>query len=103
MAASEAAKHLAWLKGFFYDLIIFYLALPLNFYVDNQSAIFNATNEAIRSKSKHIDQRYHFIREKVVAGDIKVYHISTDAMLADHLTKPLGPLGFQHALKINNL
>lgn len=103
MAVAVAAKHMAWLKGFIFDLMIFNIHFPSKFYVDNTSAIFNATNEAVRSKSKHIDRRYHFICEKVAAGDISIIHVSTSEMLADHLTKPLGPVAFKHAMQINHL
>lgn len=71
--------------------------------VDNTLAIANATNEGIKSRSKHIDRRYHFIREMVEDGQITVKQVSTDEMLADHLTKPLSLQSLPHALSINNV
>jgi hypothetical protein len=40
-------------------------------------------------RSKHIDVRYHFCREKVESGDIEVQYCATEIMLAYVLTKPL--------------
>lgn len=71
--------------------------------VDNTLAIANATNEGIKSRSKHIDRRYHFIREMVEDGRITVKQVSTDEMLADHLAKPLSPQNLLHAMSINNV
>lgn len=58
--------------------------------IDNKSAIALAKNPVFHDRSKHIDTRYHFIRECVMNGDIKVEHVSTEIQLADLLTKPLG-------------
>jgi hypothetical protein len=40
-------------------------------------------------RSKHMDVRYHFCREKVESGDIEVQYCATENILADVLTKPL--------------
>lgn len=100
MAAAECAKHLFWVKAFLFDVMN---PIPgaIPFYVDNKSAIDTAVGDSINRRSKHIDRRYHFIREQVQAGVLNVSHIPTEEMLADHLTKPLGPSGIRHALGLN--
>jgi len=45
-------------------------------------------------RSKHIDTRYHYIRECVADGVVEVKHISADDQLADILTKPLARIWF---------
>ena len=45
-------------------------------------------------RSKHIDTRYHYIRECVADGVVEVQHISTEDQLADVLTKPLARIRF---------
>jgi hypothetical protein len=40
-------------------------------------------------RSKHIEIRYHFIRDRVLKGAVKLQYIPTDVQLADILTKPL--------------
>jgi hypothetical protein len=56
---------------------------------DNESAIRLADNPVEHSSTKHIDIRYHFLRDHQQKGDIDVYHISTENQLADIFTKPL--------------
>jgi hypothetical protein len=57
--------------------------------VDNMSAIELCKNPVHHERSKHIDTRFHFIREKVGEGKVDVEHIGTNGQLADMLTKAL--------------
>ena len=56
---------------------------------DNQSCIKLATNPVLHKRSKHIDTKYHFIRERVDDNSIKLIYTPTDEMAADLLTKAL--------------
>lgn len=56
---------------------------------DNQSAIKLSQSDAYRPRSKHIDIRYHRIRELIEAKTIKCIYVSTNDMAADSLTKPV--------------
>jgi hypothetical protein len=56
---------------------------------DNESAIKLANNPVSHSRTKHIDIRYHFLRDHEAKGDIILSHVSTDKQLADIFTKPL--------------
>ena len=59
---------------------------------DNQSAIWMARNQQCHGQSKHIDVKYHFVREKVSEGVIELRYCDTTNMLADMFTKGLnGP------------
>lgn len=102
MAAAECAKHLLWVRDFLFD-IMHPVPAAIPFYVDNTSAIDTATGDSINRRSKHIDRRFHFIREQVQSGLLDIKHVPTDEMLADHLTKPLGPTGILHALRLNHM
>lgn len=62
--------------------------------VDNKSAISLCKNPVLHDRSKHIDIRYHFIRDCVETGKITVEHVSTGDQLADLLTKPLPRVKF---------
>lgn len=79
------------------------LEKPTPFYIDNTSAIFTATGDGIKSKSKHVDRRFHYIRDLIQSNQLVIHHIPSEEMLADHLTKPLGPQAIQHALELNNM
>ena len=56
-------------------------------YSDNQSSIKLSGTDGYHSRTKHIDVRHHFIRDKVMGGTIEVRYIQTDMMVADALTK----------------
>jgi hypothetical protein len=57
---------------------------------DNQGCIKLAENEVVHGRSKHIDIRYHFVRERVrVIKDVDLKYCPTNNMVADIMTKPL--------------
>ncbi|GKF28184.1 hypothetical protein Tco_0094526, partial [Tanacetum coccineum] len=61
-------------------------AIPL--YCDNKSAIGLCCNNVQHSKAKHIDVRYHFIKDQVEKGIVELYFVRTEYQLADIFTKP---------------
>ncbi|GKB21798.1 retrovirus-related pol polyprotein from transposon TNT 1-94, partial [Tanacetum coccineum] len=61
--------------------------IPL--YCDNKSAIALCCNNFQHSRAKHIDVRYHFIKEQVENGIVELYFVRTKHQLADIFTKPL--------------
>ncbi|GJU38959.1 hypothetical protein Tco_1191916 [Tanacetum coccineum] len=58
-------------------------------YCDNKSAIALCCNNVQHSRSKHIDIRFHFIKEQVENGVVELYFVNTEYQLADIFTKPL--------------
>lgn len=69
-------------------------------YIDNKSAIDLEKNPVFHGRSKHIDIRYHFIREYVDRGEPVLKHISGDRQRADTLTKPLAAVKFEQMRKL---
>ena len=61
----------------------------VNIKCDNQGAIQLGKNPIASQRSKHIDVRYHFVREHVQSGDVIFKYCATQEMVADILTKPL--------------
>jgi hypothetical protein len=59
-------------------------------YYDNISSILLANNLVYHARTKHIEVNYHFIREKVLAKEIDLIHVSTEYQIADIFTKALG-------------
>ena len=47
-------------------------------------------------KSKHIDIKYHYIRDMVQRGEVKLQYVATDEHIADVLTKPLARVKFEY-------
>ncbi|GKD25971.1 hypothetical protein Tco_1232185 [Tanacetum coccineum] len=58
-------------------------------YCDNKSVIALCCNNVQHSRSKHIDIRFHFIKEKVENGVVELYFVNTEYQLADIFTKAL--------------
>ena len=56
---------------------------------DNESAVKLTNNLVQHSRTKHIDIRYHFIRDHQMKGDITIESVGTNDQLADIFTKPL--------------
>ncbi|GKD18670.1 hypothetical protein Tco_1207828, partial [Tanacetum coccineum] len=63
-------------------------------FYDNTSAIAISNNRVLHSRTKHIDIRYHFIRDHILKGDIELYFIPTELQLADIFNKPLDEPNF---------
>lgn len=95
VSASEAVKELVWLKRLYEELLPNQRDETL-FYMDNMSAIRLVKNPEFHRRTKHIDVRYHFIREKFNDDLFKLEHISTDEMIADIFTKALPKIRFEY-------
>jgi hypothetical protein len=63
---------------------------------DSTSAISVAKNPVLHSKTKHLEVRYHFMRDNVEKGNIDLIHVPTEKQLADILTKPLDQTTFEY-------
>lgn len=93
MAATATACQGIWLHRLL-SQIADVRAGPVVIYIDNKSAIDLARNPVFHGRSKHIDVRYHFIRECVEKGLIIIKHVSTEQR-ADVLTKPMSLVKFE--------
>jgi hypothetical protein len=68
---------------------------PTTLFEDNQGAIALALNQVSNYRTRHIDIRHHFIRQKVADKSVVLEYISTKLMIADALTKALTTAVFQ--------
>ncbi len=86
---SEACKEIMYLRQLLASVDEnFDLNQPSELQGDNQGALAIAVDPISHDKVKHIDIRYHFIREQVEDGVVKLKYVPTEDMLADFLTKP---------------
>lgn len=88
IAASMCSCQGLWLRKLLKEMKI-QKNEAINILVDNKSAISLAKNPIDHGGSKHIETRYHFIRDKVSKGKVKLLYCKSEANLADLLTKPL--------------
>eukprot|EP00253_Pinus_taeda_P029539 PITA_29539 len=68
-------------------------------FCDNSSAIALSKNSVFHKRMKHIDTRFHYIRESVNNGEIVLEHCRTQEQVADILTKPLDQKSFEFLRK----
>nr|GEU92943.1 hypothetical protein [Tanacetum cinerariifolium] len=98
MALTEAVKENIWLKGLLIELEVNLRSVVVNY--DNQSAIHLSRNAMFHERTKHINVRYHFIKEIVKSKDIKVAKIGTHDNTADAFTKVVPGLKFKYSMEI---
>ena len=94
-ALAITAAELAWIRQLFCDLHV-PLHVPPLIHCDNISAIALSSNPVFHSRMKHLQIDYHFVRERVIRGDLLVQHVSSAEQFADILTKGLSIPLFQH-------
>ncbi|WVZ58594.1 hypothetical protein U9M48_008852 [Paspalum notatum var. saurae] len=87
VAAASCYSQLLWMKSTLSDFGLKFGKIPL--LVDSTSAISVAKNPVLHSRTKHIDVRFHFLRDHYEKGDIDLVHVVSANQLADIFTKPL--------------
>ena len=96
--ASEAAKEAVWLKNFLSDMeIVPNMDKAITLYCDNSGAVANSREPHSHKRGKHIERKYHLIREIVNRGNVIVTKIQMLDNLADSFIKTLSEkLFFKH-------
>ncbi|KAL6342898.1 hypothetical protein AAG906_016917 [Vitis piasezkii] len=90
VACYEACCHAICMRNFISALgVVDSISRPLKLFCDNYVAVTFSKNTRSTSRSKHIDVKFYFVKEKVVESLIDIEHMSTKGMLADPLTKGL--------------
>jgi len=95
MALCEASKEAVWLNKIVQSVTTQGLRTaisggPINIKVDNGGCIDFSKNPVEHKRTKHIDIRYHFVREVITTDKVTLEHCATDDMVADPMTKELG-------------
>ncbi|KAJ8632544.1 hypothetical protein MRB53_025880 [Persea americana] len=85
---STTGCELLWVTSLLNELGILLKTQPV-LYCDNMGAKSLSANPVFHSRMKHIALAFHFVREQVQSGSLRVSFVSTEDQLADVLTKPL--------------
>ncbi|KAL3514409.1 hypothetical protein ACH5RR_027126 [Cinchona calisaya] len=98
MAITEAIKEALWLKGLFGELNL--LQDVITIHCDSQSAIHLTKDQMYHERTKHIDVKYHFIRDTIAEKKVSVQKINTRDNPVDMFTKSLPVAKFKHCLDL---
>lgn len=94
IAYSHATQEYTWLR-----LLLTEMGFPLNqptpVLTDNQLAIAIGKNASFHARTKHINVKYHYVRQEIQSGAIKFNYIEASKQAADGLTKPLAKIAFK--------
>ncbi|GJY53540.1 retrovirus-related pol polyprotein from transposon TNT 1-94 [Tanacetum coccineum] len=94
VSLSACCAQVIWMRTQLLDYGYKYNRIPM--YCDSKSAIAISCNPVQHSKTKHIDIRYHFIKEHVERGTVEIYFVGTAYQLADLFTKALPKERFEY-------
>ncbi|GKE13492.1 retrovirus-related pol polyprotein from transposon TNT 1-94 [Tanacetum coccineum] len=97
IALSRCCAQILWMRSQLTDYGFQFNKIPL--YCDNKSAITLYCNNVQHSRAKHIDVRYHFIKEQMENGIVEPYFVRMKYQLADIFTKPLPRERFNFLIK----
>jgi hypothetical protein len=86
VSLSEAAKEIKFVVQILESMGIV-VEIPIIVRVDNVGAIFMSENASTSSRTRHVDIRYHFVREYVEEGFIRIIFVRSEENLADGFTK----------------
>ncbi|GKB00916.1 retrovirus-related pol polyprotein from transposon TNT 1-94 [Tanacetum coccineum] len=94
VSLSACCAQVIWMRTQLLDYGYKYNRIPM--YCDSKSGIAISCNPVQHSKTKHIDIRYHFIKEHVEKGTVELYFVGTEYQLADLFTKALPKERFEY-------
>ena len=96
MGCYEATYHAIWLRNIISALEgVHSISRPLKLFCDNSVVVSFSRNTKSTSRSKHIDVKFFFVKEKFAKSPISFKHTPMTSMLADPLTKDLPICVFQ--------
>ncbi|GJT88885.1 retrovirus-related pol polyprotein from transposon TNT 1-94 [Tanacetum coccineum] len=97
MALSASCAQVMWMRTQLKDYGFDYNRIPL--YCDSQLIIAILCNPVQHSRTKYINVCYHFIKEHVKRGIIKLYFVRTEYQLADMFTKARSQERFEYLIR----
>ncbi|KAE8993970.1 hypothetical protein PR003_g27452 [Phytophthora rubi] len=102
MALSDCVKLCVWMRRLLKDIGADQVGATV-IYEANQGAMALAKNVGYQARTKHIDIRYHFIREKVVSNEVELEYVDTKNQLADFMTKGLSSKMLRYLMMRSNV
>nr|GEZ36838.1 uncharacterized mitochondrial protein AtMg00810-like [Tanacetum cinerariifolium] len=97
VSLSACCAQVLWMRTQLTDYGFHFDKIPM--YCDSKAAIAISCNPVQHSRTKHIDVRYHFIKEKVEKGIVEIFFVGTEYQLADLFSKALPVERFQYLVR----
>ncbi|GJV74704.1 retrovirus-related pol polyprotein from transposon TNT 1-94 [Tanacetum coccineum] len=97
VSLSACCAQVLWLRTQLTDYGFHFDKIPM--YCDSKAAIAISCNPVQHSRTKHIDVRYHFIKEQVEKGIVELFFVRTEYQLADLFTKALSKDRFKYLVR----
>lgn len=88
VALTECCQEFRWVQRILEDFSV-EIPSPVIVFEDNQGCIKQSSSPSVGRRSKHIETKYHYVRELQQNGEIELRYCPTGEMVADMLTKPL--------------
>nr|GEV67024.1 putative ribonuclease H-like domain-containing protein [Tanacetum cinerariifolium] len=98
VSLSTCCAQVLWMRTQLTDYGFHFDKIPM--YYDSKAAIAISCNPVQHSCTKHIDVRYHFIKEKVKKGIVKLFFVGTEYQLAGLFTKALPVERFKYLVRL---
>jgi len=95
IALSEGIRESVWIKGMLQELKLMKADDAIEVFEDNNACISIAENDGVSERVKHIDVKFHYIRDMVKRSEVKLMRIGTKDQIADVMTKALGKEKFK--------
>ncbi|KAH9726030.1 retrovirus-related pol polyprotein from transposon RE1 [Citrus sinensis] len=92
---AAASAEISWLQSLFSELKLQCTEKPA-IWCDNLSATELARNPVFHSRTKHIEIDIHYVRDKVLAGELNINYVPSEEQVADIMTKPLSFIKFNY-------
>ncbi|GJT96387.1 retrovirus-related pol polyprotein from transposon TNT 1-94, partial [Tanacetum coccineum] len=97
VSLSACCAQVLWLRTQLTDYGFHFDKIPM--YCDSEATIAISCNPVQHSRTKHIDVRYHFIKEQVEKGIVELFFVRTEYQLADLFTKALSEDRFKYLVR----
>lgn len=98
IALASAVKEALWIRKLVQEFRV--SQAPIAILEDNQACIRFSHDQNHNDRTKHIDVRYLFIKDRIELDQVKITYCPTNEMIADLMTKPLGPIQFNHLVRL---
>ena len=102
VAANSATTSVVWTRNLLEEVGV-PVKYKVDLYMDNQSAIRLIKNPEFHQRTKHIDIKFKYVREKYEEGMIDVHFVKSEEQIADIFTKALSSAKFQNFCALLNL